>query len=305
MTYLPDAGVAGCNFGVPLQGKVLASLPGTPNSEVTVTLANPLFGAFAPSEPFAHVHRWGYDSASSMWGNTGTSTGAVHVAHPDDFTIADVVVGDGSPNSHFWINASWDDVGSGTSSPRLMRGRTDQNTAATMGGSFDSISALALDADGRAYVVAKPSGANYELRRYPSSAAAGTEPSDGEKATLAHATAAPVGSPILGEPRAGNLSEVYVVTTDGTVHAFDAENMQPLWRETLLKFNGQPITIAAKAQPVLRGNRLWVASEDGVLYAVVVNSNGLSRSAQWPTMYRDNCRSNSHYSTQGSLPSCF
>ena len=309
LAYTPDISIDSCKLSNPLPGEVLSPLVGVDASfEVMATVQNPLFGA--TNEPFAHIQLWKHNGASApFWADTSASTGAIHIDVFDTLRIADIaahhVPTAVPPYWHFWINAHWENTTVPSSAISLMRGRTDQSTTATMGGTYDSISPMALDAYGRAYVVVKPTSDDYELHRYQASAATGAIPSDGDKVTLAQAIAGPVGSPMLGESRGESLAELYVVTTDGTIYAFEAESLAFLWKHTLLKPNGQPITIAPTAQPVLNGNRLWLVSNDGELYAVVVNSNGLKRAAQWPKMYRDNCNSNSHHSKYTNLPSCF
>jgi hypothetical protein len=103
-----------------------------------------------------------------------------------------------------------------------------------------------------------------------------------------------VGSPLLGHPGgtsqdSASPAEVYVVTTTGTVQAFDTTTatLEPRWVQNL------GIRISPTAQPVLVGSTLWVVSSSGEVRGVQVNSNGLSRSAQWPKAFRDNCNSSS------------
>jgi hypothetical protein len=112
---------------------------------------------------------------------------------------------------------------------------------------------------------------------------------------------APVGSPLLGEPVSGKPAdtEVYVVTVGGKVRAFHAESLELLWEEAL------DISISREAQPVLVGNTLWVAGEEGQVRGVRVGSNGLNRDAQWPKAFRDNCNTSSKLVTKDNMPSCF
>jgi len=163
--------------------------------------------------------------------------------------------------------------------------------------SVHSVSPVALDVSGNAYVVVMSAfpDMDYEIRLYPAGLRTGYM-APLHTATLGQKTHAPVGSPILGQPRPGSPAEVYVVTTGGTVHAFLADTLTPLWTRTLLNRTGQqPMSIAPTAQPVLKGDRLWVMGTQGELRSVLVNSDGLSQSAQWPRMHRDNCNSNSHF----------
>jgi hypothetical protein len=166
--------------------------------------------------------------------------------------------------------------------------------------SVKSVSSPALDAGGNLYVVLESAITNsYSIRRYPSNMGLYEHANFLASAPLTPGVL-PVGSPILGEPVGGSPAEVYVVTTNGDVHAFRADTLAPLWTSPV-SFN---ITIAPTAQPVLKGNRLWMVGINGEVRAVTVNSNGLNRSAQWPRMHRDNCNSNSHLTTASSLD-CF
>jgi|GEM_PF-3144442 len=196
----------------------------------------------------------------------------------------------------------WATVYADGSSVLSRQSRTNLTLRALLTESVDTTSPPALDADGSAYVVVRLNctpPCSYELQRHLSDVtgnnAAETPHASGSLGQSSHA---PVGSPILGEPVGNNPAEVYVVTTDGTVYAFRADNLQPLWTQ------GLAINVSPTAQPVLKGNRLWLVSTNGQVRSVLVNSNGLSRSARWPKMHRDNCNSNSHLTTP-DLPSCF
>jgi outer membrane protein assembly factor BamB len=164
-------------------------------------------------------------------------------------------------------------------------------------------SAPAVDEYGDAYVVTREnSSAEYKIRRYASNMVTGV--SHTAEGTLAQSgTHLPVGSPILGEPLGKYSAEIYVVTTDGTIYAFNAETLKPLWKYPL------GITVAPKAQPLLKDKRLWVASTTGQVRGVPVRSSGLNRTAYWPKMHRDNCNSNSFLtkdrSNHATLESCF
>jgi hypothetical protein len=192
----------------------------------------------------------------------------------------------------FWATATYASV----SADVLENGLIEEVGKVTPYSNAGSFGAVALDASSRAYVVVAPLGSStYELRRY-------NNPTDlGVITSKPLNKSAPVGSPILGHPISGNAAdaEVYVITTDGTVYGFNAGTMEPLWTQSL------SITISPKAQPLLKGNRLWVIGTNGELRTLTVKSNGLHRTAYWPKMYRDNCNSSSHLSTYETLPSCF
>ena len=300
-----------CKPSSALPGKIIAPLVGMDDPfEVMVISENPEFDPFdTQSEaPSAHVRIREYNNATSSWEETLASTGAFHISIVELINaVASYVsspnISEASHGWHFWISAAWENELTSKSGTNLMRGKMKDATTAMIGGANESLSALALDAEGFAYAVVKPMDNDYELHRYEANAKTGD--SHLSKAKLAQTP--PVGSPILGQPIAGNAAnaEVYVVTTDGTVYAFNIHTMALQWTQTLLNANEQPITIAATAQPVLNGNRLWVVSTDGELYSVVVNSDGLNKTAQWPTLHRDNCNSNSRHSTPSNLPSCF
>jgi outer membrane protein assembly factor BamB len=110
---------------------------------------------------------------------------------------------------------------------------------------------------------------------------------------------APIGSPLLGEPIDDGPAEIYVVTNNGTVRAFDADSLALLWTEAL------GIPISHEAQPVLVGNTLWVVGLQGQVRGVRVDSNGLNREAPWPKAFRDNCNTSSERVRPDNMPSCF
>jgi hypothetical protein len=176
--------------------------------------------------------------------------------------------------------------------------------------SVDFSSLPILDSNGKAYVVSKPSPdclgcpeKNYELRYYGSDMSGGYTPPT-KRGSLLQKDYAPVGSPIFGQPTGSSPAEIYVVTTNGVVYTFDSDTLDMLGSpRAFLNKAGQPIHIHPMAQPVLKGNRLWIIGTQGEIRAMVVNSNGLSTSARWPKMHRDNCNSNSYLSS--SLPNCF
>lgn len=155
----------------------------------------------------------------------------------------------------------------------------------------------AIDSSNRVYDVASDADAKLRLRRFPL----------GDVASLwgdALLSQAPVGSPLLGEPAPNNPAEVYVVTTDGGLFIFDADNLQLLWRGFL------GFAISAAAQPVLTANAdgsgtLWVVGERGEIRGIRVGNSGLNRRAQWPKAFRDNCNTSSRLSTPDTLPGCF
>jgi hypothetical protein len=208
--------------------------------------------------------------------------------------------------TNYWV-ADVNEAPNGRSANVVRGGNITLTDNTHMGYQYSStdISTLALDASGRAYVVVESTvdGMDYELRRY-----AHNMPSyDGLQRFWTvprgqnNLNVPPVGSPILGEPPSGDPAdaEVYLVMTNGTLYTLNAESF------ALLETKHLGINIAPTAQPVLVGNRLWIISTQGELRGIVVNSNGLSKMAQWPKMHRDNCNSNSHISTPASLPSCF
>jgi hypothetical protein len=111
--------------------------------------------------------------------------------------------------------------------------------------------------------------------------------------------AAPVGSPLLGQPAQGsNATAIYVVTVGGVVQAFRWGSSplqllpQHLWTENL------EISVDPKAQPVLVPNAegsgtLWVVGTQGEIRGIRVDSHGLHRTAHWPKALRDNCNTSS------------
>ncbi|MCL2012690.1 MAG: hypothetical protein FWG75_07895 [Cystobacterineae bacterium] len=294
LAYTPHGGSVAnnCHPSGPLSSTVIAHFVGMDNALEVMTVSG--------TDPIA-VRRWAYNPATSLWADTLESTGGI--ASPIYNTIG-LAASFASGTYHFWLTAAW--ANNDRSGFDVMRGRMEDGTTAFVA-TLESTGAVALDESGRAYVVVQPrDSALHELHRY-APYASGTAAPLTSVALPQTSAATPVGSPILGEPLSGNLAdaELYVVTTDGTVYAFNADTFAHLWTQPLLTASGQPIAVASTAQPVLKGNQLWVMSEGGELYSVLVSSNGLSRLAQWPTMHRDNCNSSSRYSTFGRLPSCF
>jgi hypothetical protein len=171
-------------------------------------------------------------------------------------------------------------------------------------------SPAAIDEEGNVYVVkALPvlQGGNFLLEKYPPDA---TNNSDAIPASdvITAAAGAPVGSPLLGQPSPiydedGEIhdeypAEIYVVTKNGTVYAFDM-NLNLLWE---LETN---IGISPAAQPLLVGNTLWIVGTQGQVRAVRVNSNGLNQKALWPKHLKDNCNTGNAKSSAAELPACF
>jgi len=159
----------------------------------------------------------------------------------------------------------------------------------------ESTSPAAVDSERRAYVVVKQQ-AGYELRRFKATPIATDIPADN---FVPRIPGPAVGSPLLGQPLDDSPAEVYVVTEAGTVLAFHAETLEPLWTVEL------GIPIAPTAQPALAGNMLWTVGTGGQVRALRVASNGLSRSATWPKTFRDNCNTASATTTFADMPSCF
>ncbi|MCL2012692.1 MAG: hypothetical protein FWG75_07905 [Cystobacterineae bacterium] len=116
-----------------------------------------------------------------------------------------------------------------------------------------------------------------------------------------------VGSPLLGERAPGSpYSEMYVVSTNGTVLALEVDSLGPLWVQSL------GMRVLPTAQPVLvphphGGGTLWVVGAQGQVRGLRVNSPGLSRTAIWPKAFRDNCNTSSTAvsSSNTSMSSCF
>jgi len=165
-------------------------------------------------------------------------------------------------------------------------------------GSF-STSPSAVDHSGRAYAISF-TGGNSRLVVLG-------EPPSSSNAAFSSRT---VGSPLLGEPMENGTREVYVVSTDGRVLAFEAQSLGLLWTEPLLNANNRPLSVAPNAQPVLVANAhgsgtLWVVGTRGEVRGVRVASKGLSRLAQWPKALRDNCNTSSRQVTPDNMPGCF
>jgi len=162
-----------------------------------------------------------------------------------------------------------------------------------------------IDSQSRLYTVAGLGISNAEFQRRVLNPAGGTI-ADAQVPLSDITTAPAVGSALLGEPPSGNNedTEVYVVTTDGKVLAFNAETLGLLWVESL------GIDISPTAAPVLTphemgGGILWVVGMRGEVRGTRVGSNGLNRNAAWPKAFHDNCNTNSRLTTATSLPSCF
>jgi len=154
-----------------------------------------------------------------------------------------------------------------------------------------------IDEQGRAYVVVETSPNVYQLRRF--SAQANTRETPEAFVSLPAGVSEPVGSPLLGQPIGDSPAEMYVVTTQGTVLAFEADQLALLWTMEL------GIPISREAQPLLMGNLLWVMGTQGEVRALRVGSNGLNRSAQWPKAFRDNCNTSSRQANHDYMPACF
>ncbi|MCL2259051.1 MAG: PQQ-like beta-propeller repeat protein, partial [Cystobacterineae bacterium] len=270
LAYLPEASTCTPHL-LPLAEASLTPLVGLSNAEVLLAWgSSPIW-----------FYTWRYNASNNTWAEANV-VGASQVGGH----ISTLVMG----ATHFWTTH----IGATGAFAALMRqdlGHTGDGAFMTQVASFEFLSAPALDAQGRAYVVAKSAGEAYRLHRYATN---DTPP------TWSHAPlGTPVGSPLLGEARPDSPAEVYVLTTNGALSAFRADTLELLWTENL------NISVSPMAQPILTGNRLWVVGEGGEIYALAVNSQGLSRSAQWPTLYRDNCNSNSLLSSPSSLPECF
>jgi len=215
----------------------------------------------------------------------------------------DGVIGMAANQNNLWISAKENDgsrlrrhawMGTGSNGYPMLIGQA---------------SPPALDKDGQAYAVVQrltdpPWQSDYEVRLYAanitdSHAFIRTGP------TIIPRTAPPVGSPILGEPVvSGDVPELYVVTTKGHVYAFRTDTLASVWPRPV----ELGIDVARTAQPVLKNNRLWIVGTRGEVRGVPVNSKGLSRSAQWPKMHRDNCNSNSYLTAPPPAPelvNCF
>ena len=187
-------------------------------------------------------------------------------------------------------------------------------------------SPAALDDKGRAYVVvATGSGTEHEIQRFSTECRIDTQqcPStEGEKCVgyygqTGHSAPGicqrksssfnerPVGSPILGEPPInGRVNKLYVVSTTGTVLALNMETLTPLWLQSL------GFRISPTAQPVLvpnphGGGTLWVVGAQGEIRGIRVASEGLSKSADWPKAFHDNCNTSSSAVKSADMPSCF
>jgi hypothetical protein len=157
-------------------------------------------------------------------------------------------------------------------------------------------SPAAVDHQGRAYVVVQI-GSGYELRRF---AAQANSSSPEAFAALPGHVLGSVGSPLLGQPMGDDSpAEVYVVTTSGTVLAFRADTLAPLWTMEL------GLNISSVAQPLLVGNVLWTVGLRGEISALRVGSQGLNRSAHWPKAFHDNCNTSSRQATALNMPGCF
>jgi len=187
-----------------------------------------------------------------------------------------------------------------------------------------------IDSQGRAYVVVQTSAGDYEMQRFSTpcrigdgSCAASAVPGiPGERcvglngntapgapgmcqiSSVAPFSEAPVGSPLLGEPAANGRAEIYVVGINGTVLALDAEWLIPLWVQSL------GFRVSPTAQPVLvpnphGGGTLWVVGAQGEVRGIRVASEGLSKKADWPKAFHDNCNTSSSAVKAADMPSCF
>jgi len=216
---------------------------------------------------------------NSAWGAFTTST-IVAVNPP----ALDGVIGMAANQNNLWMSAA---EGPGSRVRRHAWTGTDNGYPMLV----DRASSPVLDEGGNAYAAVRsllPAGnTNYEVRLYASNI---TDRDAFIRTGPAIISTEPVGSPLLGEPAvSGATPEVYVVTTKGQVYAFRTDTLASVWT-TPVELG---IEVAKTAQPVLKNNRLWVVGTRGEVRGVPVNSKGLSLSAQWPKMHRDNCNSNS------------
>jgi hypothetical protein len=279
LAYLPSA----TNGGVPSNCSVTSAYVFEPVAPLVVTPTSRVLSLRILNSN-ASVGIWNWTETDSKWDN---SEGALD----GFFASASSAMGVAGCDNRFWATVKY------VTTKNLLRSNPEGETHFLV--SVSDVGAVALDAAHGAYVVVQSAvnGNPYQLRRYLDSGA--YEAPDKLVEIEMETKVPPVGSPILGEPIGNSPAEVYVVMTDGSVHAFEAESFKPLWTRRL------GINIAPTAQPLLHGNRLWVIGTQGELRGVAVNSNGLSKEAEWPTMHRDNCNSSSHISTAETLPSCF
>ena len=191
-------------------------------------------------------------------------------------------------------------------------------------------SPAAVDDKGRAYVIVAAER-GYEMQRFSKECTVGKEPCPLGEECLGYGGMSGfgseglcrlrsdffderiVGSPVLGEPSeeravlyGAYVSEVYAVSTQGTVIALNAETLEPLWLQSL------GIRVLPTAQPVLLknthaggGGTLWVVGAQGEVRGIRVASEGLSLKASWPKAFRDNCNTSSSAIKPDDMPGCF
>jgi len=211
---------------------------------------------------------------------------------------------------HWEAEAGWTRqttyAGDGMANPSFMAVTGEDSVWA--GDLYAGESAVAIDAGGRAYMLKFASSSLLQLWRYAANAKP-RDPPEGST-SLPSGTFVPVGSPLLGEPLADSAAELYLVSTDGKVLAFEAESLRLLWTEQLRNADREPLKISPTAQPVLVANAngsgtLWVTGIRGEIRGIRVASQGLSRLAQWPKAFRDNCNTSSKQVTPSHMPGCF
>ena len=268
----------------------------------------------------------------SVW-NRGRFTEPIRLTKPSG--IAWGTYEDTEPIEQIWLS------GAG-----LLRGYDELPYSTMVLGEYWRTSPAAVDDKGRAYVVAQTGASSHALLRFAGEAVqvealpcvVGEDNSpckvqqicmglhsqgngaEGRCQQAPEATSipfqeAPVGSPLLGHPpdtvMATSPGEVYVVTTAGTVQAFEASTLKHVWSQSL------GMHVSPTAQPVLSGSMLWVAGSSGQVRGVHVNSDGLSRSAHWPKAFHDNCNTSTASATYSgkhpnvnidrplTLPACY
>ncbi|MCL2315043.1 MAG: PQQ-like beta-propeller repeat protein, partial [Proteobacteria bacterium] len=273
----------------PNAGRCTLSSISTTSSPTSLDLA-PIWGL-----PNAAGERHGVLSIRSgdvqqfaLWASNGTElrpTGVEVSGGGARGSLSGIALAQGN---RIWATSGWDGRATGV----LSSGSTIAGFDATGWAN----SPAAVDSLGRTYIVEAwllNSGSQQLLRLNVDGTVSAS--GGGNSQTLGRA----VGSPLLGQAVEGGQAEVYIVTTQGYILAYLAETLgEPLWSVST------GLSISPTAQPLLTGNTLWVVGTRGEVVAIRVNSNGLSRSAQWPRHLHDNCNTGNAGAGIGVLPAC-
>lgn len=237
-------------------------------------------GPTATAPPVESVGCWNFDTIG-RWNSAAFLQPPRYTLNPPH--ALEEPTGLAAAGRDIWLS------GASSSGPTLQRWDSLLNAPLVNVQTGLATSPAAIDAEGRPHVVVQVAS-GYQLRRFRARAGENEPPDKWEP--LPAGISSPVGSPILGEPVDGSTpAEIYVITTDGSVLAFDADTLKHLWTQRL------GLSISPTAQPLLVGNTLWVLGTQGQMLGLRVASRGLNRKAAWPKAFRDNCNTSAQIST--------